>query len=300
MMRPKWDTNDSNFTDYNFTEVCVKNGVEVVTFPYYRVMQCLHIVLCISSIILLLWVLAKYRSKLMFHYNIRVLFMSLCFASLLHASLMAVFNSYQLILSFTYTSPCDVILSRLFYACIHLPYAFSVLWIESAQLTMVLERIIAILYVKHYETCTKKLGNSLLFFSFFFPLTEVIWVYVDEKFEAPQISCLNTPVTRTKQVNMLFFFTFICHIIAIFAIITVFLCHRHRSSTSHTLTSRFQFSENMISSRLLITISTTQLVIFLTYGIAMMYLRLCFDPTKESLPMLKANVLSAYGPENMF
>ncbi|KAK5967244.1 hypothetical protein GCK32_017355, partial [Trichostrongylus colubriformis] len=133
--------------------------------PYYRVMQCLHIVLCISSITLLLWVFAKYRSKLIFHYNIRVLFMSLCFASLLHASLMTVFDTYQLILSFTYTSPCDVILPRLFYACIHLPHVFSILWIESAQLTMVLERIIAIFCVKQYETCTKKLGNSLLFLS---------------------------------------------------------------------------------------------------------------------------------------
>ncbi|KAK5973193.1 hypothetical protein GCK32_017582 [Trichostrongylus colubriformis] len=129
---------------------------------------------------------------------------------------------------------------------------------------------------------------------FFFPLTEVIWAYEGEKFEAPQISCLNTPVTRTKQINVLFTFAIICHIIAIFAIITVFLSHRHRSSTSHTLTSRFQFSENIMSSRLLITLSTLQLVIFLTYALAMMYLRISFNPAKVSLPVFKANVMSAY------
>ncbi|PIO75433.1 hypothetical protein TELCIR_02531 [Teladorsagia circumcincta] len=115
------------------------------------------------------------------------------------------FQTYQLFLSFTYEAPCDVILPRLFYMSIHLPYTFSVLWIEGAQIVMVMERIIAIFYVGQYETCTKKLGNSLLFFSLFFPLTEVIWAYVDETFEEPQISCLNTPdVTHPhKQISIL-------------------------------------------------------------------------------------------------
>ncbi|PIO65224.1 hypothetical protein TELCIR_13119, partial [Teladorsagia circumcincta] len=194
--------------DINVTEICVKNGLEVVTFPYYRVMQCLHIVLCLSSIGLLLWVLGKYRSKLMFHYNIR---------------------TYQLFLSFTYEAPCDVILPRLFYMSIHLPYTFSVLWIEGAQIVMVMERIIAIFYVGQYETCTKKLGNSLLFFSLFFPLTEVIWAYVDETFEEPQISCLNTPMSRTKQINTLFIFAIAFHIVAILAIVIAFLFHRQRT-----------------------------------------------------------------------
>uniref|UniRef100_A0A7I4YQX7 G_PROTEIN_RECEP_F1_2 domain-containing protein n=1 Tax=Haemonchus contortus TaxID=6289 RepID=A0A7I4YQX7_HAECO len=289
MAQIPWD-----IKDFNITEVCVKNGIEVVTFPYYRIMQCIHIILCISSVILLLWVLTKCRSKLTFHYNIRVLFMSLFFASLLHASLMAMFNTYQLVLSFTYTSPCDVILPRLFYMCIHLPYNFSILWIEGAQLVMILERMIAIFYVGRYERCTKKLGHSLLFLSFFFPLTELIWAYADETFEAPQISCLNTPVSRTKQINILFIFSIVCHILAVTCFVVVFLCHRQRSRMAHTLTGRFQFSENMISSRLLITLSSIQLVIFLTYSVAIMYLRISFDPVKGSAPMQKSNIMSAY------
>ncbi|PIO59522.1 hypothetical protein TELCIR_19013 [Teladorsagia circumcincta] len=63
---------------------------------------------------------------------------------------------------------------------------------------------------------------------------------------------------------------------------------------SHTLTSRFQFSENMTSSRLLIALSTIQLTIFLTYAIAMMYLRMSFDPIKGSVAMQKSNIMSAY------
>lgn len=49
-----------------------QEGTDVVTYSYYRAMQCVHIVLCALSIVLLLWVFIKYRSKFIFHYNIRV------------------------------------------------------------------------------------------------------------------------------------------------------------------------------------------------------------------------------------
>ncbi|WKY07356.1 hypothetical protein Q1695_007082 [Nippostrongylus brasiliensis] len=215
-------------TNASLSEVCIKQGVDVVTFPYYRVMQCVHIVLSVLSTSMLLFVLTKYRSKLIFHYNIRVLFMSIFAACLLHASLMAFFQTYQMVLSFTYTSPCDVILPRFFYVYLHVPFTFSVLWIEGTQIVMLLERMIAIFYVGQYETCTKKLGHALLFLSFIVPVLECTWEYAGEDFMAAQISCLNTPATRAVQVNMLFIANILLHGVAFTSIVIVYVYHRRK------------------------------------------------------------------------
>lgn len=102
-----------------------QQGIDIVTHPYYRAMQFFHIVLSIGSVVLIVWVLKKYRKKFIFHYNIRVglisffcffflllfcfhfcelykvehhsyalqiLVMSLFLASLFHASLMTIFE----------------------------------------------------------------------------------------------------------------------------------------------------------------------------------------------------------------
>uniref|UniRef100_A0A183GV28 Serpentine receptor class gamma n=1 Tax=Heligmosomoides polygyrus TaxID=6339 RepID=A0A183GV28_HELPZ len=61
-----------------------------------------------------------------------------------------------------------------------------------------------------------------------------------------------------------------------------------------TLTSRFQFSENMTSSRLLITLSGIQLVIFLTYGISMMFLRTTQQKNGGPPSIYRSNVQAAY------
>ncbi|EYB91920.1 hypothetical protein Y032_0200g1689 [Ancylostoma ceylanicum] len=210
-------------------EYCIKQGVEIVTYPYYRAMQIVHIVLSISSVVLILWVLKKYRKKFIFHYNIRILVISLFFASLLHATLMTIFESYQLYLSYTYVEPCDVMLPRLFYIIVHMPFIFSVLWIEATQLVILIERAIAILYVGEYETCTKKLGNCLFVLTLLTPLLESLWAYVNESFQAPEISCLNTPLDIAAKVKALFIFALGLHLIAFAAMVMMFFFHRRTS-----------------------------------------------------------------------
>ncbi|VDP43664.1 unnamed protein product [Heligmosomoides polygyrus] len=182
---------------------------------------------------------------------------------------------------------------------------------------MLLERMIAIFYVGQYETCTKKLGHSLLLLSVSHFLrsinvAEALKMFIcshtahknlrrkeavskeGEKFDAPQINCLNTPASRTLQINILFVFALICHIVAISAIAVVYIIQRRKSRLATTLTSRFQFSENMTSSRLLITLSGIQLVIFLTYGISMMFLRTTQQKNGGLPSIYRSNVQAAY------
>ncbi|RCN41424.1 integral membrane protein Srb [Ancylostoma caninum] len=274
-------------------EFCIKNGVDIVTYPYYRAMQIIHIVLSIGSVVLILWVLKKYRKKLIFHYNIRILVTSLFFASLLHATLMTIFECYQLYLSFTYVKPCDVVLPRLFYIIVHMPFIFSVMWIEATQMVILIERAIAMLYVGEYESCTKKLGNSLLVLTLVTPLLECLWAYIGEPFLAPEINCLNTPLNRANKIKALFLFSLSFHLVAFAAMAIMFFIHKRKSRTARTLTSRFQFSENLMSSRLLITLSGIQLFIFFTYASSIIYLMMTFNP-ETSMPVYRSNILAAY------
>ncbi|CAJ0603172.1 unnamed protein product [Cylicocyclus nassatus] len=200
---------------------------------------------------------------------------------------------YQLILSYTYVKPCDVILSPLFFALIHMPFIFSILWIEAAQVVMLMERAIAIYHVGNYETCGRKLGNSLFLLSVLIPLLEGAWAYADERFDNPEISCINTPVSRTTQVNTLFALSVVFHMVALITLSTMFCFHRKSSSSAQTLSSRFQSSENLTSSRLLITLSAIQLVVFFSYGGSIMYLRMTFNSNTD-LPIYRSNILAAY------
>ncbi|ETN85366.1 hypothetical protein NECAME_16797 [Necator americanus] len=200
---------------------------------------------------------------------------------------------YQLILSYTYREPCDVILSRYFYISIHLPFGYSIIWIEVTQLAMLIERTIAIFYVNKYESCTKTFGNSLFLLSILIPVLGCFYAYAGEKFRNPQISCINIPVTRSLQVNTLSIFLIGCHLLALIALAAMLCCSGRKSSAAQTLTSRFQLSENITSSRLLITLSATQLIIFFSYAISTVYLRFTFKPG-GSLSLHNSNVLVAY------
>ncbi|EPB77599.1 hypothetical protein ANCCEY_03271 [Ancylostoma ceylanicum] len=202
-------------------------------------------------------------------------------------------KSYQLYLSYTYVEPCDVMLPRLFYIIVHMPFIFSVLWIEATQLVILIERAIAILYVGEYETCTKKLGNCLFVLTLLTPLLESLWAYVNESFQAPEISCLNTPLDIAAKVKALFIFALGLHLIAFAAMVMMFFFHRRTSRAAQTLTSRFQFSENLISSRLLITLSGIQLFIYFTYASSIIYLMMTFNP-KSSMAVYRSNILAAY------
>ncbi|KJH45047.1 hypothetical protein DICVIV_08920 [Dictyocaulus viviparus] len=68
---------------------------------------------------------------------------------------------YQLFLSYTYKKPCDIILPHLFYALMHTPFLFSIIWIENIQMMMIFERTAAIFLFGRYERLTK-MGNCLL------------------------------------------------------------------------------------------------------------------------------------------
>ncbi|RCN41423.1 hypothetical protein ANCCAN_12642 [Ancylostoma caninum] len=145
----------------NETDICIKYGVEVVTFPLYRAMLCMQIGFCISSVVLLLLVLIKYQQKLIFTYDLRALFISLSLASLLHASVVAFFDSYQFILSFTYATPCDVFLPREFYIVFHMPFMYSILWIEASQVVMLFGRFLATFSLATQEQDSRTSGKIM-------------------------------------------------------------------------------------------------------------------------------------------
>ncbi|KJH45049.1 integral membrane protein Srb [Dictyocaulus viviparus] len=273
---------------------CIEYGQMIVTFPYYRCMQIFHIAISVSAVILIFQVFMKYWSKLIFHFNIKILLLSLYAASLLHAISTAVFQTYQLNLSFSYIRPCDVFLPRLFYAFFNLLYSYSNLWIENVQMTMIFERSMAFVFVGHYEKFTKKMGVCLAIFTIVVSAFQCIWTFWNAQFKTPQISYLFSPPESNKNIDVMNNVVFVVHVIGLFAMAFIYIKQRHHQRLGETLSVRFQICENRTSSRLLFALSVMQLTIFLIYPIALFYLKKGYDPHTSSLAVLYSNIHAAY------
>uniref|UniRef100_A0A0K0DK37 Very-long-chain 3-oxoacyl-CoA synthase n=1 Tax=Angiostrongylus cantonensis TaxID=6313 RepID=A0A0K0DK37_ANGCA len=64
--------------------------------------------------------------------------------------------------------------------------------------------------------------------------------------------------------------------------------------TAQTLSVRFQISENVASSRLLITLSVLQLVVFFLYNGLKIYLKMTLKEHPSAIPAFKAILLASY------
>lgn len=89
-------------------------------------------------------------------------------------TIVTLLQCYQLFLSYSYVKPCDVILPRLFYIFIHLPFTFSILWIEATQVCYFCSR------KAHFKISSLPL-NCGRRFSFLFAAESLMWERMWEK-----------------------------------------------------------------------------------------------------------------------
>ncbi|KJH49351.1 hypothetical protein DICVIV_04491 [Dictyocaulus viviparus] len=113
-------------------------------------------------------------------------------------------------------------------------------------------------------------------------------------FRTPHITCLETPPNSRSQINALIGFLIAVHITALLGIVFIYYVHRRRFRLVQSLSVRFQFSENLTSSRLIIALSTLQLMTFLMYGMAKVYLNSTHNPQKDDIPSYHSNMLAIY------
>lgn len=69
---------------------------------------------------------------------------------------------HHLLIPLLATTPCQVFLPKAFYIATNIPFVFVLFASQFIQIAIVIERCIANVYIKDYETGYKKLGPILL------------------------------------------------------------------------------------------------------------------------------------------
>ncbi|VDO26997.1 unnamed protein product [Haemonchus placei] len=169
---------------------------------------------------------------------------------------------HHLTVSFLFVSPCDIIMPKAFFIAASLPLFYSIGAAQFAQMSMIVERWIATIFVRDYESGYRKLGPVLIAATVIINGCSMYIMYYGETFEVPQWNARSMPSTTYPRSSVVLLTLLILNFISL--LVTIALM---------TLSSKFQSNENAIVSNLLFMISSLQFVTSLLAQLCGLYLR---------------------------
>ncbi|KAK6014936.1 hypothetical protein OSTOST_19670, partial [Ostertagia ostertagi] len=205
---------------------------------------------------------------------------------------------YQLQLSFFTENPCHLFLPRAFYIITHTLIAYSNVCLQNIQVVMVVERIVATVWVDTYEKQCRALGAVLVTLLLLLTGIEIAGTFGDNFAEVLMTNSLMVTDSTGTDVTASFAVIFVVCCVTLLINIAQY-CFNLRRKKRTTLSSRYQLSENVSTSAMLCVISTVQLTTFALYAFFMSYIRLTishdpmYDPLKETVYVSSSDHLLA-------
>nr|CDJ89512.1 7TM GPCR domain containing protein [Haemonchus contortus] len=128
---------------------------------------------------------------------------------------------------------------------------------QFAQMAIIAERLVAIIFVRNYESGFKRLGPALLVTAIAANICTINFMYYGENFNAPQWNARTLPSTTLPRSSLALLVMLIMNFISLIVTISLYFFSRsHKGRT--TLSSRFQSNENASVSNLLFLSSSLQ------------------------------------------
>uniref|UniRef100_A0A7I4YPU4 Serpentine receptor class gamma n=1 Tax=Haemonchus contortus TaxID=6289 RepID=A0A7I4YPU4_HAECO len=252
---------------------CIELDVLTATTTYYRVSMFSALTISTSSAIVMIYFIAKYyRSSILFHSNLRMLYFFLSLCCLSFDIFNIIMKIHHLTVSFLFENPCEIIMPKIFFIATSVPLFFSMGGAQFAQMSMVIERWIAILYVRDYESGYRKLGPALIAAAIVVNCGSLYFMYYGETFDTPQWNARSIPTSTYPRSSVALLVMLTMNFIALLLTIALYFFSRRRRRTM-TLSSKFQANENAIVSRLLFWTSSIQFTVLCLTQIIGLYLR---------------------------
>ncbi|CAI4228466.1 unnamed protein product [Auanema sp. JU1783] len=248
-------------------DICVKQALEVIRHPLIRFAQMCATLTCSLSLILLIRIMFKKLPKCSYHKNFKVLLWTFHFNALVHAVIISLSQAHQFLRGFIIEEPCDLFLDPNYYRCANVIIFFLMQYQVWLLLFMWLERLTATICQRNYERNVEFLGIIFLFFAAIVPAGLTYWAYTEEMWFDPAINVINTPSSSRIKVNIVFYVHLgICGFCLISIIIINLINKRLKIFKTHSsLSSRYQISENVMTTRILIYISIFTTAMYILY-----------------------------------
>ncbi|XGW27211.1 hypothetical protein V3C99_007650 [Haemonchus contortus] len=239
-------------------EYCIELGVLSATSTYYRVSLLFALTISTISAAAMIYFLARYYgSSLLFHSNLKMLYFFLSLSCLTFDVFNIIAKVHHLTASFLFESPCEIMMSKAFLIATSFPLFFSIGTAQFALMSMIVERWIAIIFVRNYESGYKKLGPALTAISVLINCCSMYIMYYGETFDIPQWNARLMPSTTYPRSSAVLLTFLIMNFISLLVTITLYAFSRKQRRTL-TLSSKFQSNENIIALNLLFMITSVQ------------------------------------------
>ncbi|EYB91967.1 hypothetical protein Y032_0200g1708 [Ancylostoma ceylanicum] len=106
---------------------CQELGVSIATNSVSRLFNSLNTAISLISLVLLMDVAIRHRKRFICHVSLTVRYLTL---------------------SFTFTTPCSLFISKSEYAIVQIIFTYSIIWMENIQFALVVERVVASIFTE--------------------------------------------------------------------------------------------------------------------------------------------------------
>ncbi|KAL6737503.1 hypothetical protein Aduo_011139 [Ancylostoma duodenale] len=277
------------------SELCKMYGTDVVTYAWYRTIQVVCIIISGIAIFIVLRVYFRYIKSSKLHKNIQVLLTLFMFSAVLINTSLIIAQIYQLTLSFTYHEPCDVFLSRMFYIILNICYGFFMELYLVSNVTMIIERSLATIYVNCYEHMKSLPGFVGVILSILMAAGIEVYIYLGTSFDEQQITITATPFGVAERINNVLIFNVSSSAVTMTIMIILLLVNMKRKKNAIGCVSyRFQVEENIATTNFIAKIAFVQLLAYCIQSLGGLLVRLyreyLFDA--DDIPSVKSLKLS--------
>ncbi|KAL6737504.1 hypothetical protein Aduo_011140 [Ancylostoma duodenale] len=282
-------------SDSSRLELCKMYGTDVVTFAWYRTVQVVWMIISGIAIFIVLRVYFRYIKSSKLHTNIQILLTLFMFSAVLINTTFIIAQIYQLTLSFTYHEPCDVFLPRMFYIIFNICYGFFMELYLVSNVTMIIERSLATIYVSCYEHMKSLPGFVGVILSILMAIGIEVYIYLGTSFDEQQIAITATPFGVAEQINNVLIFNVSSSAVTMAIMIILLLVNMKRKKCAIGCVSyRFQVEENIATTQFIAKIAFVQLIAYCIQSLGGLLVRLyskyLFDP--DDIPSMKSLKLS--------
>nr|CAD2139608.1 unnamed protein product [Meloidogyne enterolobii] len=249
----------------------------------YNVIRACYIIFGLIVLLLLVWIVISYKTKpIKFHPNLIIL---VCNVFLLYAILVV---SYMLeavlnfIVLFTYSDPCDCLTQVWVVYLIRMPAYMYIAGSPLFHLTIMIERVLATVYVKIYENQGKKIGVISTIIVWLLILLFGIYIYFSTQIDVNTFSHTMVYLTLTSSYNSqiyIYLHFFLLFLVICISMTDYFLIYRNKkiksnfSIINYSLSQSYQSKQNILVMTVIFPLDFSYSFAFALYNILSSFIR---------------------------
>ncbi|KAF7633293.1 hypothetical protein Mgra_00007271 [Meloidogyne graminicola] len=266
---------------------CIAAETSVLDISY-NIVRSLHIIFGIIVLILLVKVIVSYKTKsVKLHQNliqriIKILISSVFFLNALFAISFIVGSVKNFIVLFTYFDPCDCLTQVWLVYLIRIPAYIYTTGSPLFHFAIMIERIIATIFVKIYEYQGKKIGIVGTIIVWSLMLMFGTYVYLSSIIDIDIISHQMVYLSLTSIYNANVFI--VLHYLLLFLVICIaiadyFLIYRNKkiksnfSVITYSLSQSYQAKQNILVMKIIFPLDFSYTFVFALFNLLSSFIR---------------------------